>query len=100
MIKSTSTSPEAKLLRSAGLTDKQMRCAALYFWDGLPEREIAEQMDISGPAVHKHIKVAKRKMAAVGLRPQKLVSDFRPKMIAMDPHQIDSLGPEDVKAVW
>jgi len=87
-------------LRAAKLTDRQLACLSLYYFDGLTQQEIAEQLNIRQQVVSQHIEYGFKKLAALGLEPQRLEMDAPPKIQLMDPRAIDALGPDDIKAVW
>lgn len=87
-------------LRAAKLTDRQLACLSLYYFDGFTHREIAEQLGIGRRTVTDHMRDGRKKLRALGLEPQRLEMDAPPKIQLMDPRAIDALGPDDIKAVW
>ena len=50
----------------AVLTPRQREVIALYFFEGLNQREIAEKLDISQQSVSEHLYGKERKRRAVG----------------------------------
>ncbi len=87
-------------LRKCNLTKRQMRCLAMWYFDGMTERGIAEVLGISHVAVHKLLGRGRKKLKAAGLRPQRRYLDYKPKLLVRDTGFLDSLGPDDIRAVW
>lgn len=87
-------------LRAAGLTPRQVRCLAAYYFDGRSQAEVAEYLDMAQPTVCRHIRSARRRLRKAGLvvqRPQTLVP---PVIQLMPPAQMDELSGREVRGRW
>ena len=92
---------ELNLLKKAKLTDRQISCLALYYFDGLGQKDIADRMGLkSHSTVNQHIKSGLKKLEALGMTPSRKEFEHTPRIITMDPAQMDKLGPEDIVARW
>ena len=49
-------------VKKAGLTDQQMQCMWLYFWDKLIQVEIGEKLGITQQTVQQHLEYGKKKL--------------------------------------
>ena len=87
-------------LRGASLTERQMRCLAMWYFDGLKQAEIAERLSMSQPAVCQHIAAGRRRLTRAGLTPRRPEAQEPPIIITMPPEMLDSLAPADLKALW
>ncbi len=52
-------------VKNCGLTDQQMQCVWLYYWEKFTQKKVAKILSISEPTVHKHLKYAKKKLVKV-----------------------------------
>ena len=82
------------------LTPKQLKCLAMFYFDGMTQSEIAEALGIDQSRVARHIKRGREKLAKRRMRPHRVERVGGPKLWTMDPSQLDRLGPDDVKARW
>ncbi len=87
-------------LRAAKLTDRQLACLSLHYFDGMTYEAIAEQMGIAKQTVCQHIRYGLRKLETLGMVPSRTEFDETPKLKTMEPSRLDSLGPADIAAVW
>lgn len=49
-------------VKKCGLTDQQMQCMWLYYWEEHTQVEIAELLDISQPTVNQHLEYGRKKL--------------------------------------
>jgi predicted DNA-binding protein YlxM (UPF0122 family) len=89
-----------KKLRAAGLTDRQLTCLAMYYFDGLTMQDIAEGLELHKTTVSQHIRYGRKKLKSVGMTPTRVERDDTPRMVTMDTDAIDRLGPDDIVAAW
>jgi len=99
MARSITVTPKQQLA-DAGLTERQTECLAMYYFDGLTQREIATRLGVVKMTVCEHIAAARKKLAAAGMKASRLEMSAWPQIHSMDPGQIDRLGPADVRGVW
>lgn len=85
-------------LAQAKLTDRQLACLALYYFDGMNQREIAERLGIGQRAVAYHINAGLAKLAQCGMTPKRMELEFTP--LLQTNINMDALGPDDIKAVF
>jgi len=82
------------------LSERELQCLAMYFYDGLRQREIAKSLGIKQRTVSHYLDRGRAKLAEHGMTPQRLQREERPKTILMDPRQMDNLDPESVVAAF
>jgi len=83
------------------LTPNELKCCAMFYFDGLTQATIAKGLGRSQPSVSRYIKRGTKKLKARHMVPRRLTRDGdRPKLIPVNPKWIDHLGPGDVKAMW
>ncbi len=52
-------------VKKCRLTDQQMQCVWLYYWEKYTQKKVAKILGISEPTVHKHLKYAKKKLVKI-----------------------------------
>jgi len=89
------SSPEREQLRAAGLTPRETVCLSLYYFDGLTQEAIGEQLGMTKPGACQHIQNGLRKLAAAGLEMRSLTTE-QPKFVRLP----DDLAPDEVQIWW
>ncbi len=87
-------------LKKCNLTERQMRCLAMWYFDGLTLRKIAEVLGIDWTTVREHVQRGQRKLKAAGLKPKRRYMEHQPKLLVRDNEYLDNLGPDEIRAVW
>ena len=82
------------------LTARELQCLAMYYYDGLRQRQIAEALGLKQQTVATYLERGRTKLAERGMNPKRIELVDPPTCKTMDPSQMDRLGPDDVKAVW
>jgi len=89
--------------RRAGLTPRQIRCLAWYFFEHVSQPVIAEWLGIRQPNVYRLLRRGRARLAKVGIElPEICSSGPRHKMTrhaAMDPAIMDCLQPHEIAGV-
>ena len=92
---------ERQQLAAAGLSDRQILCMALCFFEGRTQHEIAEQLGTSQPTVYYHIAAGRRRLARAGLKiAGSSGTHSRRGAVASDPARLDELPPWQIKGRW
>lgn len=93
-----------RMARSINVTEvlsgRELDCAAMYYFDGLNIREIAEALGVGKPSVQSYLDRCRAKLAQHGLTPRRPERTDLPTIATWDPARLDRLGPDDVKALW
>lgn len=86
------------MLTDAGLTERQLECCALYFYDCLTQGEIGEQLGVAQQVVAQHIAAGVAKLEKLGMVPSR--NESADPAVVMTNINMDSLSPDSVTAVW
>ena len=84
----------------AHLTPRQRRCLVLACFDGLTQGEIAARLGLSMRAVRQVMHRARRKLAKVGLKAERVKVLEQDVVCLMDPAHMDRLPPRQIRGRW
>ena len=87
-------------LERAKLTRKQIRCLAMFFFDGLSTPEIARDMGISQQAVSGHLDAGIQRLRKQDLRITRCASMPAAKVFSIDTETLEKFGPENLLGFW
>ena len=92
---------ERQQLAAAELSDRQLLCMALRFFEGRTQQEIAERLGTSQPAIYYHIAAGRRRLARAGLTiARSSGAHTRRRAVVLDPAILDELPPWEIKGRW
>ncbi|NQU76620.1 MAG: sigma-70 family RNA polymerase sigma factor [Planctomycetes bacterium] len=77
-----------------------MTCLSLYYFDGLSQSQIGQQLGIHQRVVCQHICYGRKKLEAAGMELKRVEIDFRPTIVSMGIHGLDRLSPDATRGLW
>ena len=87
-------------LRSAQLTDRQLACLAMYYFDGLSQSQIGCELGIGERSVGLHIRRGANRLAAIRLEPRRIRMECEVTVEPLDIVDWEKLSLGDIRAVW
>jgi len=87
-------------LRRARLTDRQLTCLAMYYYDGVTQQAIAARLSVTRQAVCRFLAAGRKKLHAAGMAPKRLHLETAARLTTLDTAALDRLSAEDALALW
>jgi len=82
------------------LTPKELKCLALFYFDGMKHKDIAEILGVSRQRVSKYLSRGRKKLAKRRMRPRRVERADEPAILRWGSARLDNLTPDDIRARW